>query len=200
MQFRGCAVVVGVLLERERPADVLDGDSQPRGGFRLGNCCEREGGGEGVRVRASVVVEGEGGNGGEREGKTRCALCVPVMVRVPFPRWTEKATSPTAALASARPWTSSVTALPLIDTILSPLTSRPEAAPPSETSVTTTLAPWSVSMLMVSPRRVVGSGLSTGQQRGVRRDESGCEGREWLRVRVKARRAGMKVNRRRGRR
>ena len=102
-----------------------------------------------------------GGDGREHEGKTasRRASCVPVMVRMPSPRWTEKATSPTAALASARPWASSVTALPLIDTILSPLTSRPEAAPPSETSVTTTLAAaW---FLKVIPSRVVMLGLST---------------------------------------
>ena len=107
-------------------------------------------------------MRGETGESARGQNSSRRALRVPVMVRMPFPRWTEKATSPTAALASARPWASSVTAQPLIDTILSPLTRRPEAAPPWETSVTTTLAPWSVSMLMVSPSRVVGSGLSTG--------------------------------------
>jgi hypothetical protein len=65
---------------------------------------------------------------------------VPVTVRHSLPRRTEKATSPTAALARARPWTSSVTVVPWIDTTLSPLINRSEAAQPSATSVTTTCA------------------------------------------------------------
>jgi hypothetical protein len=47
-------------------------------------------------------------------------------------------TTATTDLASARPWTSSVSSVPLIDRIVSPFITRPEAAQPSATSVTCT--------------------------------------------------------------
>ena len=63
-----------VILEvGELTHNVLEGDPQPRGGLRLGDC-----GGEGERLRsesegegeARVGFEGDGEKEGEREGET----------------------------------------------------------------------------------------------------------------------------------
>ena len=61
-----------------------------------------------------------------------------VIVMCAVPRRIKKTTSPTAALAIARAWISSVTGVPLMARTLSPFITRPEAAQPSATSVTIT--------------------------------------------------------------
>ena len=142
--------------------------------------------GEGRGFKLRLESEGEGESKGEGEGDEGDVVLVarvPVTVTCAPPRRIEKTTSPTAAFARARPWASSVTVVPSIETILSPFTSWPEAAQPSWTSVTITLAAWSVCrltlrFLIVTPRRVVDSGLSTVRRREGRRGENGCEGRE----------------------